>query len=82
MFLDLFLELCQLIAMKLQDFINKSEWQGPVKVNQVTEEMLQKNPDWSTWGTLSGDLYLHDNTGLELWIREESDGDYLLVGGE
>ena len=43
MFLDLFLELCQLIAMKLQDFINKSEWQGPVKVNQVTEEMLQKN---------------------------------------
>ena len=82
MFLDLFLELCQLIAMKLQDFINKSEWQGPVKVNQVTEEMLQKNPDWSTWGTLSGDLYLYNNTGLELWIREESDGDYSLVGGE
>ena len=55
---------------------------GSGKVEKITEEMLQENPDWTTWGTLPGDLYLFDGTGLEMWIHPTSEGHYSLVGDE
>jgi len=66
--------------MRLEDYINSPEWQGPVQVEEITEEILQENPEWTIWGTLPGDLHLFDGTGLEMWIRTDGDGKYSLIG--
>ena len=67
--------------MRLEDYINSPEWQGPVQVEEITEEILQENPEWTIWGTLPGDLHLFDGTGLEMWIHPHRNGHYSLVGG-
>tara|TARA_R110002020_G_scaffold245223_3_gene458916 strand:+ start:27296 stop:27502 length:207 start_codon:yes stop_codon:yes gene_type:complete len=68
--------------MKIQEYKENYDWQGLVNTQKITEEILQENLDWTLWGTLPGDLRLYDDTGLEIFIREESDGNYLLLSGE